>query len=69
MRRLFRALRERVSPAAQARARARARERELLDCQHPRRVRYTPEFSVGDESDYESSCLDCGAVLRQRPNR
>lgn len=37
-------------------------------CGHLRRKRYWPEFSVGDESDYNSQCLACGTLLRCHPN-
>ena len=37
-------------------------------CSHQVRVAYEPEFSVGDESDYESRCVACGCVLRWAPN-
>lgn len=37
-------------------------------CEHKTRVPYEPESSVGDESDYQSRCVDCGAVLRDPPN-
>lgn len=38
-------------------------------CRHLRRVLYEPASSLGDESDYNSRCADCGALLRQEPNR
>jgi hypothetical protein len=38
-------------------------------CQHTRRVVFEPESSTGDESDYASKCIDCGAILRMEPTR
>jgi hypothetical protein len=37
-------------------------------CQHSKRFPYTPAFSTGDESDYESYCISCRTVLREPPN-
>lgn len=38
-------------------------------CFHVNRIPFLPTSSVGDDSDYESECTSCGAILRQRPNR
>lgn len=38
-------------------------------CEHTSRRPYEPERSVGDESDYQSECRDCGAILRDPPTR
>jgi len=38
-------------------------------CRHLKRRPYDPEWSVGDESDYQSRCISCGQVLRDAPNR
>jgi len=37
--------------------------------EHTKRVPYYPQRSVGDESDYQSRCVECGAILRDPPNR
>lgn len=37
-------------------------------CQHECRVPHDSEYSVGDESDYISSCFHCGRLLRDQPN-
>jgi hypothetical protein len=37
-------------------------------CKHECRVPRVPSFSVGDESDYISTCFHCGRLLRDEPN-
>lgn len=40
----------------------------IVRCLHLRRRHFEPEFSVGDESDHTSECVDCGQPLRSPAN-